>query len=444
MKKKFFLGFSSVLLLTWLSLLSILPSLATLRRGNRGDQVRQLQQQLKTQKYYQGPLTGIYDESTQESVKKFQKDQGLKVDGIAGKQTLSLLNSLVNQTSNAQKPSENSDKPQSNRGGLKLKKVITGKISPKSVVHSGTGLFFAQNMMYRHTITVYDRQFNLVKTIPDRINLANFGWNKYQGEYQGSPVEAAFSSDGKYAYISNYQMYGKGFNRPGNDRCSTSRKYDPSFLYRVDGNRLKIDRVIPVGAVPKYTAVSPNNQWVLVSNWCTGDLSVIDTKKWQEIKRIPLGAYPRGIVIDKSSKNAYVAVMGSSNIAKVNLNNFTVNWFKNVGRGPRHLNLDPGGSYLYVTLNSEGKIAKIDLKTGKVIDKVVTGNAPRSMTISDQGHFLYVVNYNSNTVSKVRTNDLKVLQTVKVNSRPIGITYDAQTKQVWVACYSGSILVFQD
>jgi hypothetical protein len=48
---------------------------------------------------------------------------------------------------------------------MKLKKTIYGKISPKSVVHSGTGLFFAQNMMYSHTITVYDRKYNLVKTI---------------------------------------------------------------------------------------------------------------------------------------------------------------------------------------------------------------------------------------------------------------------------------------
>jgi len=39
---------------------------------------------------------------------------------------------------------------------------------------------------------------------------------------------------------------------------------------------------------------------------------------------------------------------------------------------------------------------------------------------------------------------MKVLQTVNVNSSPIGITYDPDTKEVWVACYSGSIMVFQD
>jgi YVTN family beta-propeller protein len=66
------------------------------------------------------------------------------------------------------------------------------------------------------------------------------------------------------------------------------------------------------------------------------------------------------------------------------------------------------------------------------------------MVISDDGQLLYVVNYGSNTVSKVRTSDMKILKTVNVNSSPIGITYDPQTREVWVACYSGSIMVFQD
>jgi YVTN family beta-propeller protein len=95
-------------------------------------------------------------------------------------------------------------------------------------------------------------------------------------------------------------------------------------------------------------------------------------------------------------------------------------------------------------LNGEGNVAKIDIKTGKVVDKVTTGEAPRSMTISDDGKHIYVVNYFSNTVSKVRTSDMKVRDTVRVNASPIGITYDPETNRVWVACYSGSIMVFQD
>ncbi|WP_322744733.1 hypothetical protein [[Phormidium] sp. LEGE 05292] len=325
-----------------------------------------------------------------------------------------------------------------------LKKTINGKITPKSVVHSGHGLFFAQNMMYSHTITVYNREHNLVKTIPDRVNLAKFGYANFKGDYNGAPVEVSFSHDGKYAWVSNYQMYGAGFNNPGSDRCSPSQGTDNSFVYRINTETLQIEKVIQVGSVPKFVATSPDNRFVLVSNWCSWDLSIIDTEKNQEIKRVKIGAYPRGIVVDRRSQRAYIAVMGSTDIAQVDLEKYWVNWLRNIGRSPRHLNLDKTGRYLYASLNGEGRVAKIDLTKPQVVSRVYTGAAPRSMVLSDDGQMLYVVNYSNNTVSKVRTQDMTVLQTVRVGASPIGITYDPKNREVWVACYSGQIMVFQD
>ncbi|MEM8639975.1 MAG: peptidoglycan-binding protein [Cyanobacteria bacterium P01_G01_bin.54] len=327
-------------------------------------------------------------------------------------------------------------------GHMALRTTIYGNIAPKSIVHSGKGLFFAQNMMYTHSITVYDRNYQLVKTISDSIKLQDYGYPQYAGLYRGAPVEATFSHAGQYAWVSNYQMYGAGFSRPGSDKCTPSQNTDPSFLYRVNTQDFAIDQVVKVGSVPKQVAASPDNRYVLVTNWCTDDLSVVDVARNREVRRIKLGRYPRGIVIDAASQNAYVAVMGSQHIAKVSLTNFKVDWFKNVGRSPRHLNIDAQGKYLYASLNGEGRVAKIDLKTGKTVDKVVTGNAPRSMVLSQDGQHLYVVNYESDTMAKVRTQDMQVVHTVSVNDKPIGITYDAAKGEVWVSCYSGSIMVF--
>ena len=39
---------------------------------------------------------------------------------------------------------------------LKLRKVLSGNISPKSVASSGAGYVTAQNMMYRDSVTVYE------------------------------------------------------------------------------------------------------------------------------------------------------------------------------------------------------------------------------------------------------------------------------------------------
>ena len=44
----------------------------------------------------------------------------------------------------------------SDRSRLRLRRILGGNISPKSVAASGTGFVTAQNMMYRHSVTVYD------------------------------------------------------------------------------------------------------------------------------------------------------------------------------------------------------------------------------------------------------------------------------------------------
>ena len=48
------------------------------------------------------------------------------------------------------------------------------------------------------------------------------------------------------------------------------------------------------------------------------------------------------------------------------------------------------------------------------------------------------------SVSKVRTRDMQATQTIDACEHLIGVTYDAATARVWVACYSGEILVFND
>ena len=322
--------------------------------------------------------------------------------------------------------------------------TITGDISPKSVVASPGGLVFAQNMMYRHTITVYDRRFRLVRTISDGVRLRAFGIAGPPGLVRGAPVEAAFTPDGRHAYVSNYSMYGPRYGRPGDDVCSPASGIDRSFVYRIDVRRLRIDDVIPVGRVPKYVATTPDGRFVLVSNWCSYDLSVIDAARGREVRRIALGAYPRGIAVDGRRQAAYVTVMGSYDIARVDLRSFRVRWLRRVGNAPRHVVLDPAGRFLYATLNGEGRVVKVDRRTGRVIAGVTTGRAPRTMTGTPDGRFLYVVNYESATVTKVRTRDLAVVQTVRTAAHPIGITYDPPTRRVWVACYSGSIAVFRD
>ena len=322
--------------------------------------------------------------------------------------------------------------------------MISGAISPKSVASSDRGLVFAQNMMYRHSVTVYDaRTLRLVKTISDAVRLSKLGYRQFPGVARGAPVEAAFSPDGRYAYVSNYSMYGSGFGPEGTDTCTPSSGYDRSFVYRIDVARLRIDRAYRVGAVPKVVAVTPDGRFVLATNWCSWTLSVVSTRLGREVREIPIGPYPRGIAISPNGGVALVAEMGSDDLVRVDLRHWTTSRIA-VGAGPRALAFDPSGRYVYVSLNAEGRVAKLDLRRGVVRAKVATGSAPRSLALAADGRALYVVNYESGTVSKLRTSDLSTLQTLDACYHPIGVTYDALVRRVWVSCYGGSIRVYDD
>ena len=69
------------------------PAPSSLKRGASGDSVRALQRRLKELGYYTGSVDGDFGENTEKAVKAFQQNNGLTVDGKAGTQTMTKMNS---------------------------------------------------------------------------------------------------------------------------------------------------------------------------------------------------------------------------------------------------------------------------------------------------------------------------------------------------------------
>ena len=59
--------------------------------GSQGEGVRQIQKKLTELGYFTSKIEGIYGEKTKAAVTRFQRDNGLTADGIAGTKTLSAL-----------------------------------------------------------------------------------------------------------------------------------------------------------------------------------------------------------------------------------------------------------------------------------------------------------------------------------------------------------------
>lgn len=70
-----------------------IPSGYVLYPGDSGSSVAALQGALGSKGYYPGPFDGIYGSGTTQSVKNFQRDYGLVVDGVAGPATIAALGS---------------------------------------------------------------------------------------------------------------------------------------------------------------------------------------------------------------------------------------------------------------------------------------------------------------------------------------------------------------
>ena len=59
--------------------------------GSRGDEVRRIQNKLKSLGFFNGTVDGIYGTKTQSAVKRYQQSVGITADGIAGPKTLLYL-----------------------------------------------------------------------------------------------------------------------------------------------------------------------------------------------------------------------------------------------------------------------------------------------------------------------------------------------------------------
>ena len=82
----------AVLLLVGTLLFALSPSAqATVYWGSRGAEVRSVQTKLKQWGYYDGAVDGVFGQDTYDAVVRFQRKNGLAVDGVAGPATLAAM-----------------------------------------------------------------------------------------------------------------------------------------------------------------------------------------------------------------------------------------------------------------------------------------------------------------------------------------------------------------
>lgn len=231
-------------------------------------------------------------------------------------------------------------------------------------------------------------------------------------------------------------------------QMTTANVYEysyPGFEYK---------RTIPTtGNWSKFIAYSSERQLLAVSNWVSNDVSIIDYKSGQCLRKISTGAAPRGlyflekgktiislsfddgliekydvdsgkelshikiqnaamrhIVLNKNSSKAYVSDMYHRMIYEINLAIFTITAKTQVFNNPNTIKLyndrwlfvssrGPNNKEDYTKRSPEnGKIQVIDTQTMEVVISFEGGNQPTGLDISPDGKYLCFSNFQDQNI----------------------------------------------
>jgi len=284
---------------------------------------------------------------------------------------------------------------------------------------------------------------------------------------QEKPVEACLSHDDKILWVSLHNAGGivpiwldpissnhkiATGNRKANDRMedSTAKKITVVYPGKTDRDSFMVP-LIKTGKTPKIISKTADSRYLLVSNWHSYTVSVLEMDKDRYpfaklVSTIRVPAIPRGIVVDDKNKKSYVAIMGGATLAVINNETWKKDTNINVATNPRHIVMDTSG-HIFVSYNSLGKIACLDAATGNTIFTASTHGKPRTIILSKNQKFLFATCYSNDTVDvfKINADGFTKINSLPCKGHPVGVDlYEDDDKlEAWVCSYTyGTISVF--
>lgn len=265
-------------------------------------------------------------------------------------------------------------------------------------------------------------------------------------QFLGKPVEMAFSHNGKFLWVPYYR------------RSTDPRSAGPSAVAVIDTRSHRIVRVMPTGPLPKFVAVSPNSQHVVVVQWGDNTLLRLDTadddpSKWTaaqhwvvekalDVRNVganrdkQCGYCLRGAVFTQDGRHLIVARMGGGGLAGFEVaTGRYLGSIRAVAPTPRHLVLSKDGQTLWMTSNVSGVLTRMDVPTllsslqsaqGRMVqgergEELNVGGGARTVSVSTDERFAYVA---TNSARKIVTVDLKawkVVDSATASPFPVGL-----------------------
>lgn len=230
----------------------------------------------------------------------------------------------------------------------------------------------------RHNITIFEAETGKVKK---RIS------------FRGRAVELVFSTDGKKAYVSNF---------------------DTHKLMVIDTGTYKVTDSVRVGVNPKIVTLSPSGKEIYVSNWSSNDVSVVDASSLKERARIKAGRNPRGNDTDAKGTKLFVANFNGHTLSVLDLKERKLTNTIKMQRHPRHVTATPDGKYILVSNMGKGSdsVAMVDPVKLEVKDWIEVRRGPKTIMVEPRSRVAFTADYFGRSVSVIDLEQGKAIAAI--------------------------------
>jgi len=224
-----------------------------------------------------------------------------------------------------------------------------------------------------------------------------------------------------------------------------------------DAQTRSILNEIPVGVSPYDLVLNKEGSRLYVSNWSSGNISVIDTTTTKVIATVAVGANPNDMLLSDDGRlfvacanDNSVAVIDAKTLRLIETISTSLTPLSPIGSTPNALALDAKQKLLFVANADNNNVAVVDIadrKQSDVAGFIPTGWYPSALALAEKGAALYVGSSKGQAAyadlygpsSPLRSpehpgNSIKTLQTASVERIALGdlkAKLRGYTKQVY-------------
>jgi DNA-binding beta-propeller fold protein YncE len=179
------------------------------------------------------------------------------------------------------------------------------------------------------------------------------------------------------------------FNKAGT--LAYTSQMETAKCFEIDVKTRKVLREFDTeSAWTKWVSLSPDEQTLYASNWSGNDVSEIDLKTGELVRRMRVSKTPRGMYATADGKALYVAGFDSGHLERIDLATGKVTALYTEGGALRHIVGDEKTGRLFISDMAKNLILVHDMKSGVTKKFVDTDEKPNTIDLTPDGKLLFV------------------------------------------------------